>query len=140
MADDAVTEGLRSEFELIFVYGAAGPHLNKDRRAAIGEAEEAHRDLRDALIGLLTDSERTVPQAGAAYPLSTDPVDDESATTLVSEAEDKNCLIWRSLLARADENDREAVLGAFTAAAGSAARWRRVIGESPSVPAFPGRP
>ncbi|GAA4900439.1 uncharacterized protein DUF4439 [Stackebrandtia albiflava] len=138
MADD-LTPGLICEYEAIFGYGDAGPHLTGAERDLAVRAEQAHRDRRDAVMTWLAERGQEVPAAQPAYTLPVEPVDAASARDLIGRLEERCAAAWRSVLPDSTEEARRIAVEALAATAISAARWRRMTGVTPSTVAFPGR-
>ena len=131
--------GLIAEYEAIFTYGDAGPHLSDVQAETARTAEERHRDMRDAVLTWLHHAEHEPPAMQPVYELPIDPVDADSAAEAIHQAEQRCVRAWRSVLAATDGESRDLAVRAMSESAVSLGRWRRVLGQTPSVDAFPGR-
>ena len=79
--------------------------------------------------------------AQPAYRTPQPVTDGRSAAELLMTAETDAAAAWRFVLERgADRALRRAGLDALTDTATRCARWRAVVGATPAVPVFPGRP
>jgi hypothetical protein len=135
---DALAEALSAEHAAIFGYGAVGAHLTNDDRTAAMAADEAHRQRRDRLIGMIIEAKGTPPAAQAAYDLPFAVTDRTSALRLATSLEDRTARAWYRALLSTEGDQRRFVVEALTDCAVRATRWRKVAGVAPATVAFPG--
>jgi hypothetical protein len=128
---------LELEHQVIYGYGALGPHLTGSQNTAAHTAEAVHRARRDQIEALLGDA---APVAAAAYALPQPVTDKAGALTLAALLEDGVTTAYRAALASTEDAHRKLVLDAMIDAANRAAAWKRAAGKSPSTVPFPGRP
>ncbi|CAM3474834.1 ferritin-like domain-containing protein [Stackebrandtia soli] len=140
MTEDGLIAALSVEFEAVYMYTEAVPHLSKPLRGIAADAEQAHRNLRDMVLVALNDAGKDAPAAAAGYRMPTEPTDEASSIVVISTTEDKAAQVWRAALATTTGDERRVAVEGLSAVARLAATWRRALDESPSVPAFPGRP
>ena len=140
MSENGLTAALQVEYEAVYAYSSAVVHLSGSLREVAEAAEQGHRELRDAVIMALSDTDRPVPAAASAYRLVADAEDHDTAVAVISAVEDKAAQTWRAAISTHDRDDRRLAVEGLSTVAASGAAWRRGIGESPSVPPFPGRP
>ncbi|MQA24192.1 MAG: DUF4439 domain-containing protein [Micromonosporaceae bacterium] len=134
-----LAEALAAEHAAIFGYGVVGAHLKRSLRKTGRAAEEAHRDLRDAVLQRLTDKSATPPGAEPAYTLPFEVTDSASAVRLAIHLEEAAAAVWRAALAGTKGADRKLCLDALVTCAVRATRWRVAAKQPPTV-AFPGAP
>lgn len=137
---NGLAEALAAEHAAIFAYGAIGVQLTEDEAASAREAEEVHRERRDALLVTLAQRGVEPPAAAAAYELPFPVTDAEAARELAALVEDRVAVIWRAALPLVAAADRQAALAALVDAAVRATGWRLTAGTQPATTAFPGLP
>lgn len=134
-----LTPGIIAEYEAIFTYGDAGPHLSGTQADLARKAEQGHRDLRDAVVSWLHDADVEPPAMQPVYDLPIEPADADTAIEAIDLAEQRCTQAWRSVLADTDGDARRLALRALSESAISLARWRRAVDRKPPMEAFPGR-
>jgi len=135
---EALSQALAAEHEAIFGYGIVGAHLDSDGQAAARQAEQMHRDRRDA-VEVRVAAANVVPTAGAgAYALPFPVTDAASALKLAVTLEEGVTRAWHTALAATIGDDRRIAVDALTAGAVLAARWRVRAGIVPVTIPFPG--
>lgn len=138
-ADGALFDAIAAEHATIYGYGMVSAHSPFDRNYLVADAMAEHRALREAAIALLAKRDIAAPLPAAGYHLPMAVDDPASAAQLAITMEQDNAVAWRAVIEQAtDEPVRAFAVTALTESAVTAARWRRVIGVSPSTVAFPG--
>ena len=138
-ARDAAQAALGAEHAAIWSSGLASAFLSAVDAQALADAALAHRQRRDALVGLLEAAGARAAPSAAAYATPRPVTDGASAAALLVVAEDDVTTAWRSLLDRTDDRDlRTAGVAAMVAATTAGARWRARAGVAPLVPPLPG--
>jgi uncharacterized protein DUF4439 len=135
---DALAEALSAEHAAIFGYGAVGAHVTNEERTAAMAADEAHRQRRDRLVGMIVEVKATPPAAQAAYDLPFAVTDRTSALRLATALEDRTARAWYRALMSTDGDQRRFAVEALTDCAVRATRWRKAAGTQPATVAFPG--
>jgi hypothetical protein len=104
------------------------------------DAYEAHRRLRDSLIGAILAAGGRPPAARAAYALPTRPVDPASALGLLADVEDRAAAVAYDAVAALGTAHRQLAVDALAGAAVRAQRARLAAGAPPerAGPALPG--
>jgi hypothetical protein len=121
----ALQATLGAEHAALWCYSLAVAFLVEPQQSQARRDADVHRELRGRI-------EQSLTQLGQR------PV---SAARLAVVAETDCQTSWRALLEQTtDRGLREAGLKALTDATGRGARWRAVVGATPVVPVFPGRP
>ena len=139
--DAALQEALAAVHTAVWGYGVVGAALPADVREPVGAAEEAHRDLRDQLAGLLTSRRVDPVGAQAAYALPFPVLSAVDAASLAATLEDGTSRAWTWVLDQATERStRQLAVGALSAAEVRAVAWRAQAGTTPATSAFPGLP
>ncbi|MGY1857408.1 ferritin-like domain-containing protein [Modestobacter sp. SYSU DS0290] len=135
----ALQEALAATRAAIWGYGVVGAAWPEGDRGVVAAAQEAHRDVRDALLTLL--AERGVDpvpaEAGYALPFPVlSPVDAAALATTVEEGTSRS---WTWLLDQAAEPaTRELAVRELAAAELRAVGWRTAAGRTPVTSALPG--
>jgi hypothetical protein len=139
--DAALQEALAAAHTAVWGYGVVGAALPVEARDPAYADEQAHRDLRDQLAGLLA-SRRVDPVAAeAAYALPFPVHSATDAATLAVTLEEGASRAWTWVLDQATERStRELGVTALTAAEQRAVGWRAAAGKAPVTSAFPGLP
>jgi Domain of unknown function (DUF4439) len=137
--DAALQEALAAAHTAIWGYGVVGAALPAESRPAVVAAEQAHRDVRDQLLELLSGrSVRPVAAAGA-YALPFPVLSATDAAALGVTLEDGAATAWTWVLDQATERATRALaVATLTAAELRAVGWRAQAGRSPVTSAFPG--
>jgi hypothetical protein len=138
LADKALNAALAAEYAAIFGYGVLGPHLNSSDVGAARDAEEAHRDRRDALLVKLTAAKASPPEADAAYALPYPVSDRASALKLAAALEDGAARAWHGAVGATTGNDRGMAVNALVDCATRGTHWRLIAGVKPAAQTFPG--
>ncbi|MBT8226271.1 MAG: ferritin-like domain-containing protein [Dactylosporangium sp.] len=138
--DEQLAEALRAEHAAIFGYGAIGAKLDKATAQFALQAEEEHRERRDALLLRLSQRGGTPPAADPVYTLPVAVTDQASALQLAVTIEERVAARWRSVLPQAAGEDRTMALDALIGSAVLATQARRHAGISPATVPFPGAP
>jgi hypothetical protein len=129
---------LAAEYAAIFGYGVLGPHLTSADVGAAREAEEAHRDRRDALLVKLTAAKASPPEADAAYALPFRVTDRASALKLATALEDGAARAWHNAIGATTGADRGMAVNALIDCATRGTHWRLTSGVKPATQTFPG--
>ncbi|HEX6499473.1 MAG TPA: ferritin-like domain-containing protein [Micromonosporaceae bacterium] len=138
--DERLAAALRAEHAAIFGYGVIGAHLGRASVDLARQAEQAHRDRRDALLVRLAAKGATPAPGEPAYTLPFPVTDRTSALRLAVQIEDRTAAVWREALGDLNGDERRLGLDALTDCAVRAYRWRKVAGITPPLVAFPGKP
>ena len=137
----ALQDVLATEHAALWSYSLAVAFLSPDHVPAARTDAAAHRTLRAAVEVTLTQVGQRPVSAQPAYRTPQPVIDAKSAAGLLMTAETDAAAAWRSVLERgADRTLRRAALDALSDTATRCARWRAVVGATPAVPVFPGRP
>src|SRR5919199_2648054 len=135
----ALRDALAAEHAAIWGYGVVGAALPAGARGPAAAADQAHRDLRDTLTGLLDVRKADPVPAKAAYALPFPVRSAVDAAALAVVLEDGVSTAWASVLARsASRNSRQLAAEALGAAEVRAVAWRTAAGQTPVNAAFPG--
>jgi hypothetical protein len=135
-----LAEALAAEHAAIFAYGAIGARLGEEETEAAREAEEVHRQRRDALVVLFDQRGMTPPVAAPAYALPFPVTDADRARELAIVVEERVGVVWRAALAAVTLDDRDLALAALIDTAVRATGWRLRAGVEPPTVPFPGEP
>jgi len=140
-AVEALQDALAVEHAALWSYALAIAFLpTAQARQARDDADE-HRELRSAIEQTLTDLGHRPVSAQPAYATPRPVTDAESAAELLVIAETDALAAWRSVMEHTvDRPLRRAALEALSKSTRRCARWRRIVGTSPAIPVFPGRP
>ena len=141
VAIDALQDVLSAEHAALWCYSLAVAFLSSARAEQARSDTEAHRELRSKVAQTLTEFGQRPVSAQPAY-ATPQPVEDGlSAAALVVVAETDAMAAWRSVLERSTLPElRQVALDTLTATTVRCARWRAVVGLTPEIPVFPGRP
>ena len=140
MTVEALSAALSAEHAAVYGYGVVGAHLDPATRPAAADAENVHRNRRDALILRLTNEKANPPAAAAAYALPFPVTDRASALRLAVALEAGAAVAWRQALGGTTGDDRKMALDALTDCALRATQWRVTAGITPATVPFPGTP
>ncbi len=138
-AGAALFDAVATEHGVIYAYGLVSAHSTPGVNDIVADAMTAHREQREEGIARLTALGLTPPLPAAGYqiPLPVDTPTD--AATLAVQLESDSAVAWRAVLEQATTaEDRTFAVAALTQAAVTAAKWRQVLGTSPTTVAFPG--
>jgi hypothetical protein len=137
----ALRDALAAEHAAVWGYGVVGAALDVDVRGPAVAADQAHRDLRDTLAGLLDTRKADPVPAKAAYALPFPVLSAVDAAALAVVLEDGVSTAWAAVLARSASRDsRQLAAEALGAAEVRAVAWRTAAGQTPVNAAFPGLP
>jgi hypothetical protein len=137
----ALQNALAAEHAAIWCYALAVAFLSGADATRAREDEDAHRQLRNQVEQTLTQLGAPAVSAQPAYATPRPVTDSAAAAQLAVVAETDALAAWRSVIERTrDRALRQAALDALSAGTLRCARWRAAIGESPTIPVFPGRP
>jgi ferritin-like protein len=139
-AAEALTAALAAEHAAIFGYGVVGAHLDRIAQGSARDAEQAHRDRRDALMTRLIAASVPPPAAEPAYSLPFEVADRASALRLAVALEEGAGRAWRQAVPVTSGTDRKLAIDALMDTAVRATRWRKAAGISPATVPFPGTP
>jgi hypothetical protein len=137
---DALSAALSAEHAAVYGYDVVGAHLDPATRAAAADAENVHRNRRDALILRLTNEKANPPAAAAAYAMPFAVTDRASALRLAVALEAGTAVAWRQAVGGTSGDDRKMALDALIDCAMRATQWRVTAGITPATVPFPGAP
>ena len=141
VAVGALQDALGTEHAALWCYSLAVAFLVEPQQSQARRDADVHRELRGRIEQTLTQLGQRPVSAQPAYATPQPVTDPASAARLAVVAETDCQTSWRALLEQtSDRGLREAGLKALTDATGRGARWRAVVGATPVVPVFPGRP
>ncbi len=137
--DGALREALAAEHAAVWGYGVVGAALPPEARTPAGEAEQAHRDVRDRLAALLDERGADPVPAAAGYALPFPVLSPADAAALAAVVEEGVSAAWVALLdAAAQSAVRQLAVDALGAAEVRAVAWRAAAGRTPVTAALPG--
>ncbi|MGY1824418.1 ferritin-like domain-containing protein [Geodermatophilus sp. SYSU D00079] len=137
----ALQEALAAEHAAVWGYGSVGAGLPPESRPQASAAENAHRDVRDRLAGLLEERGDDPPPAAAGYALPFPVVSAVDAAALAVVLEDGVAAAWVRVLDQAVQSTvRRLAVDELAAAEVRAVAWRGAAARSPVTTAFPGLP
>ncbi|HET7739831.1 MAG TPA: ferritin-like domain-containing protein [Mycobacterium sp.] len=132
-------DAVATEHGVIYGYGLVSAHSAPEVNDIVAEAMAAHRKLREDAIARLTDRDVTAPLPAIGYEIPIEVNTPQHAAQLATRMEEDSAVAWRAVLEQATTTeDRAFAVTALTQAAVTAAKWRAVLGTSPSTVAFPG--
>jgi Domain of unknown function (DUF4439) len=137
---EALAAALQAEHAAVYGYGVVGAHLDAAGKTSAADAENVHRNRRDALILRITQEKGNPPAAAAAYALPFPVVDRAGALKLAVALEAGAAVAWRSALGGTTGDDRSMALSALIDCAMRATQWRVTSGITPATVPFPGTP
>ncbi len=138
-ADAALFDAAAGEHGVIYGYGIVSAHSTPDENYLVSTAIAGHRALREESIARLTARNVSAPLPAAGYQLPIDVTGPIGAAKLAVQMEEDSAVAWRAVLEQASTGaDRELAVTALTDCAVNAARWRQILGVTPSTVAFPG--
>ncbi|WP_369134389.1 ferritin-like domain-containing protein [Modestobacter sp. I12A-02662] len=139
--DAALQEALAAAYAAIWGYGVVGAAVPPETRPAVATAEQAHRDVRDELLTLLSSRDVQPVSAEAAYDLRFPVLSAVDAAALAVTLEEGAATAWTWVLDQAAERGtRELAVAALTATELRAVVWRAQAGRTPVTTALPGLP
>ncbi|BBY48286.1 hypothetical protein MARA_17540 [Mycolicibacterium arabiense] len=137
--DGALFDAIATEHGVIYGYGLVSAHSTPDVNDLVSAAMRTHRKQREEGIARLTGRGAPAPLPAAGYQIPIDVDEPDDAATLAVRMEEDSAVAWRAVLEQATTTeDRTLAVTALTEAAVTAARWRAVLGTSPTTVAFPG--
>lgn len=137
----ALRGALAAEHAAVWGYGTVGAALPPDARAAATAAENAHRDVRDRLAGLLEERDADPVPAEAGYALPFPVLSPVDAAVLAVTLEEGTAAAWvRVLDQAAGPAARQLAIDELGAAEIRAVGWRSAAGRTPATTPFPGLP
>jgi hypothetical protein len=139
-AEQRLADALKAEHAAIYGYGVLGAKLDSGTTSLATQAEQAHRNRRDALVVRLSKAGVKPPAAEPAYVLPNPVTDLKSALLLAVAIEEGTAAAWHTALAETSGDDRQLAANALSDCAIRATRARRAAEVSPSTVAFPGSP
>lgn len=138
-ADGALYDALAVEHAAIYGYGIVSAHSTFDRNYLVADAMNEHRARREAGIALMKERGVTAPLPAAGYRMPEEVDTPAEAADLAVTMEQDAAVAWRAVLEQGDDQTvRAFAVTALTECAVTAARWRRLMGQSPVTVAFPG--
>ncbi|MEV0841168.1 ferritin-like domain-containing protein [Actinocatenispora sera] len=139
-AQQRLQQALAAEHAAVYGYDVLGPRLTGAEQTAARNAEQAHRDRRDALTLALTKQRVTPVAAAPGYALPRPVTDRASALRLAVSLEERTAEAWGAGLPALSAAQRRQAIEAISDCAVRATRWRRVARITPATVPFPGRP
>ncbi len=138
-ADGAFYDAIATEHGTIYGYGIVSAHSTPEDNYLVSLSMAEHRERRDEALALLSARSVTAPLPAAGYQLPFEVENPTEAAKLAVRMEEDAAVAWRAVAEQANnEQDRAFAVGALTECAVTAARWRRVLGVTPTTVAFPG--
>lgn len=138
MTVEALRGALAAEHAAIYGYGVVGAFLTGATREAARQAEQVHRDRRDAVSVRVEEAGGALVAAEPAYELPRPVTDTASAMSLAVTLEEGAAGAWREALNGTTGDDRRLALDALIACAVMATRWRQAAQIQPVTVPFPG--
>ena len=137
----ALQDALAAEHAAVWGYGTVGAGLAGGDSSSVAVAAEAHRDLRDRLVALLTGRGVDPVPPRAAYQLPFPVLSAVDAARLAVTLEEGTTTAWVWVLDQAAERTvRELGVASASAAEVRAVAWRQQSGLAPVTTATPGLP
>jgi hypothetical protein len=138
-ADAALFDAVNAEHGTIYAYGLISAHTTPEVNALVADALAAHRANREAGIAALTARSVPAPVPAAGYQMPSDLNTPEAAARDAVRIEEDTATAWRAVAEQAGTaEDRTLAVKALTDCAVLAARWRQVLGVTPTAVPFPG--
>lgn len=138
-AGGALFDALVTEHAAIYGYGFVSAHSTPDLNALVSASIAEHRQRREETITMLRARSVDAPLPAAGYQLPIEVRTPTDAANLAVRMEQDAAVGWRAVLEQSgEEKERTVAVAALAQCAVRAARWRRVLGVSPSTVAFPG--
>ncbi|MGY2081378.1 ferritin-like domain-containing protein [Modestobacter sp. SYSU DS0657] len=137
----ALQDALAATRAAVWGYGVVGAAWPEGERAVVAAAEEAHRDVRDALLTLLAERGLDPVPARGGYTLPFPVLSPVDAAALAATLEEETSRSWTWVLDQAaGQAIRELAVRELTAAELRAVGWRTAAGRTPVTSALPGLP
>jgi Domain of unknown function (DUF4439) len=138
-ADAALFDAVADLHGVIYGYGVVSAHSTPDVNDLVSDAITGHRQLREDAVAKLTARHVVPPLPAVGYQLPINVGSPTDAAKLAVRMEEDTAVAWRAVLERANTaDDRTLAVTGLVQSAVTAARWREVLGVSPSTVAFPG--
>lgn len=138
-ADAALFDAVADLHGVIYGYGVVSAHSTPDVNDLVSDAITGHRQLREDAVAKLTARHVVPPLPAVGYQLPINVGSPTDAAKLAVRMEQDTAVAWRAVLERANTaDDRTLAVTGLVQSAVTAARWREVLGVSPSTVAFPG--
>ena len=138
---DALNAALAAEHAAVWGYGVVGAALPGDKQELAAASENAHRDARDRLVGLLAERDTEPVGEQGAYELPFPVLSEVDAAKLAVTLEDGVSGAYVRLLGDAAEPaTRELAVDALGATEVRAVAWRTRAKQKPVTNPFPGLP
>lgn len=138
-AQAAMQSALVAEQAAVWAYGLVAAHA-RDQSEMVADARSGHLLRRDATAARLTASGASAPEPAAAYQVTTDVVDQNSAWQLAQDIESDVAAAWRVVIGSTDDAEvRGFALTGLSEAAVRLAMWKQVAGIAPPTIPFPGQ-
>ena len=135
----ALQAALAAEHAVVWGYGVVGGRADAALLPAVREADQAHRDRRDATAALVRRYGGEPIPTEPAYELPFPVPDRKAALRLAVHLEEGAAAAWRYAVAATDDvTVRRFALTALSDAAVRATRWRLLLPTAPATVAFPG--
>jgi hypothetical protein len=140
-ATQALQNALGAEHAAVWCYTLAVAFLVEPQVSDARRDADVHRELRARIEQTLTQIGQRPESAQPAYATPKPVTDAASAAALAVVAETDCSTAWRAVLEQTtDQGLRQVALSALTDTTLRCANWRAVVGSTPTVPPFPGRP
>ncbi|MDT7577961.1 MAG: hypothetical protein QOH17_4294 [Pseudonocardiales bacterium] len=140
-ATQALQNALGAEHAAVWCYTLAVAFLAEPQVSDARRDADVHRELRARIEQTLTQIGQRPESAQPAYATPKPVTDAASAAALAVVAETDCSTAWRAVLEQTtDQSLRQAGLRALTDATLRCAGWRQIVGITPAIPPFPGRP
>jgi hypothetical protein len=138
---DALNAALAAEHAAVWGYGVVGAALPGDKQELAAASENAHRDARDRLVGLLAERDTEPVGEQGAYELPFPVLSEVDAAKLAVTLEDGVSGAYVRLLdGAAEQSAREVAVDALGTTEVRAVPWRIRAKQTPVTEAFPGLP
>lgn len=138
-ADGAFFDAIAAEHAAIYGYGIVSAHSIPEVNYLVADAMAEHRARREAAIAMLEERGAGAPLPAAGYSLPMEVDSPADAAELAVTMEQDSATAWRAVVEQAtDQSVRAFAVTALTESAVTAARWRRVRGDTTITVAFPG--
>lgn len=138
-ADAALFDAVANLQGVIYGYGVVSAHSTPDVNDLVADAITGHRELREEAVAALSARRVVPPLPAVGYQLPINVGTPADAAKLAVRMEEDTAVAWRAVLETATAaDDRTLAVTGLTHSAVTAARWREVLGVSPTTVAFPG--
>jgi Domain of unknown function (DUF4439) len=138
-ADASLFDAVANLQGVIYGYGVVSAHSTPDVNDLVSDAITGHRELREEAVAKLSARRVVPPLPATGYQIPINVSTPADAAKLAVRMEEDTAVAWRAVLeTAATADDRTLAVTGLTQSAVTAARWREVLGVSPSTVAFPG--